>query len=155
SEVYSSVFNNPSEPVRKQRSGERNSVCSIAVRNLRYRSCRRMQTMFIPAVHWIGAGGEWFPLSSAIRRITGILAVHDVRGNRQDRLSVNSFPIRRIFPQLSHKRADDPRRELIDSIVVIAELRERALSLIIGHKTTLIADHSNFCVTNCRKAIGN
>src|SRR4030095_15709169 len=94
-------------------------------------------------------------LPPAVWSVAGILAIYDVRCDRQDRLCMNSFAIRGILPQLLHKSADDPRSELIDPIVIVAKLRKLALGLVVRHKPALIADYSNFGISDCGEAVGN
>ena len=61
--------------------------------------------------------------------------------------------IGRILSQLAHERADDPDRELIHAVVVVAELREIALGLVVDHQPGLVADHADLGVLDRREAV--
>src|SRR5580704_7356862 len=106
-------------------------------------------------MHWIGARSKWLPATPSIRSIASALTVYHVRGDCQNRLSVNRVAISGIFPQLAHECTDDPGGEVVNPIIVVAKPREIAFGLIIDHKTSVIAYRSNFCVAHCRKAVSN
>src|SRR6516165_2960516 len=114
-----------------------------------------MDSVAIPTMHRIGPRGERLSVPTPIRSVAGALPVYHVGGDRQDRLSVQGMAIRWILPKLVHECADDPRSELVYSIVVVAKLREVTSGLIVRHEPGFIANHSNFRVTDGRQAVGN
>ena len=67
----------------------------------------------------------------AIGRVAGALAIHHVRCDGQHGLGVDGVTIGRKLSELIHECGDHPGREMVDLIVVIAELRECALRLEI------------------------
>ena len=111
--------------------------------------------MLVPAMHRVRARSERLPASPAVRRVAGVLAVHDVRSDGEDRLRVDGAAIGRVFPQLVHERADQPRRELVHAIVVVAELRKLAFGLIVGDQAGCIADDADLGVPDRREAVGD
>ena len=74
-----------------------------------------------------GRASGWRPvqtvLPAAVRQgVAGALAVNNVRGDGQNRLSVQGISIGRVLSELVHERADQPRSQLVNSIVVVAKL---------------------------------
>src|SRR2546423_13610182 len=105
-------------------------------------------------MHWIGARTERLAFTASIWRMTGALSINNVRGNSQHRLRVNRIAISRMLPQFAHEHRNYSSRELIDTVVVIAEHRELAFGLIIDHQSGVIANDFYLRAANRRQAIG-
>src|SRR6185369_14826044 len=103
----------------------------VAIRDLGDGGRGGVNAVTVAAVHRIGTWGERLALAAAVGRIAGRFPVNDIRGDRQDRLGVKRIPIGRVLTQLVHERADQPDSELVDAVIVVAELRERALGSVV------------------------
>src|ERR1700761_1843497 len=102
--------------------------------------------MLVAPMHRVGARSERFPATPSIRSIARTLAIHHVRCNGQDRLSVNSVPVGGILSQFAHEGADCPGSKLVNPIVVIAENWKIAFNLVVDHEARLIANRPNSCI---------
>src|SRR5262245_25564419 len=114
-----------------------------------------MNAVNIAAVHGVGAGRKRFSLPAAVGRIAGALAVNHVGSDRQYRLRMNRIAISRVLPQLAHELRYDPRCQLIDAIIVVAEVRKLAFGDVIGYQTRGVAHDLYLRVLNGRKTVGN
>src|ERR1051325_4134478 len=114
-----------------------------------------MYAMTVAPVHRISARRKGLSHPSPVGGIAGALAVHDVRGNRENGLRVGGVSIGGILPQLPHKGADQPRGELVNPVIVVAELWEIAFRLIVSYQARLVAYDSHSRVANRRQAVGD
>src|ERR1700748_3405085 len=104
--------------------------------------------MPISAVHRIRPRCKRLAPAPAIRSVAGVLSIHHVGSDGQNRLRVESVAIGRIFPELAHECAYDPGGTLIDPVIVIPELREVSFGLEIRYQIAVITNYSDFCVSN-------
>src|SRR6187431_646626 len=97
--------------------------------------------MTVAAMHRIGARSERLALAAAIGGVSRRLTVHHVRSDGEHALGVRRVAVSGVLSYLPHEAGDDIRRDLIDAVVVVAELRCRlvALVLIVNHQSFLIA----------------
>ena len=109
--------------------------------------------MRIPAVHGVGTGRKGLSLAAAVRCIAGVLAINDIRCDGQNRLGVDRIPVGRVFPQLAHKHRDNRGSEMIDAIVVVAELREVSLRDVIDNQALIVTNDLDARMTNGRQTI--
>ena len=80
-------------------------------------------------------------MTAAVRRVAGLFAVHNVRGDGQDGHRVDRTAVQRELRQRLIELLDLLTRDLIYAVIVIAELREIALDLEINDNAVLrIAD---------------
>src|SRR5580765_5286858 len=110
-----------------------------------------MNPMAIATVHGIGARSERFTALAAVRRVPGVLAIYDVRCDGQHRLRMHRLAIRRVFAKLRHERTYDPRCQVVDAIVIVAELRELSFDFVVRDQASLVADSPHTCVADCRE----
>ena len=87
--------------------------------------------MAVPAVHRIGARPERLALAATVRGVSRSLAVHDIGGDGEHALRVRRVSIGRVLADLLHEAGDDAGRDLIDAIVVVAELRRRFVTFVL------------------------
>src|SRR4051794_37795799 len=106
-------------------------------------------------MHRICAGCKRLAQTSSIRRVTRALAINNVRRDRQDRLGMYGVAVSWVLSQLAHESCHQPGSQLIDAIVIVAKLWEVAFDLIVSNQTSLIANHANSRVTNCRQTVGH
>src|SRR5271167_2132272 len=101
--------------------------------------------MAVPAMHWISTWSERLALPAPVRGVAGGLAVDDVGGNREHALSVRRVPIGRVFANFPHEAGDDVRRDLINAVIVVAELGRRfiALVLVVDDQARRIASNAH------------
>ena len=142
-----------------RRDGDRvaDAVLRILVRKLCDRQAGREPTMAVPAVHRVGARPERFALAATVRGVSRGLSIHDVRRDREHALRVCRVSIGRVLAYLLHEAGDDAGRDLIDAIVVVAELGCRGVVdiLIVHDQSGLIAHDANLSVFHCAQAVGD
>src|SRR6476660_3566864 len=133
-----------------RRDGDRvtDAVLRGLIGKLRNRQAGGEPAVTVAAVHRIGAGTERLALPAAIRGVSGRLAVDDVGRNRQDALGVCGVPVRRMLADFSHETGDKLGCDLVDTVIVVAELRRRlvAFILIVDDKPGLVAGDANLAV---------
>ena len=154
-EVRDPILGDAPETGRHERRRQRDTVRGIAVRDLGDRSGRGVNAVAVAAVHRVCARRERLAATASVRRVAGRLAVHDVRGDRQDRLRVDGVAIRRVLSQLAHERAHQPDGELIHRLSLLPKQRELALGLIVGHEPCFVADDAYLRVPDRRQAVGD
>ena len=96
--------------------------------------------MRVPPVHGVGAGREGLSALAPVGGRAGLLAVDQVGRDREDRLRVHGVAIGRVLPDLGHEGLDQPDRQLVHPIVVVAEGRKLALDAIV-HRQPVVVTH--------------
>ena len=86
--------------------------------------------MGVHAVLRVGARSVRGALGVAGREGTGVLAVLDVGGDRQDGLGRDGAAVDREPLDLAHDRGDDPLGDVVGAVVVVAVDRELALGAV-------------------------
>src|SRR5262245_60276191 len=104
--------------------------------------------MVVAAMHRVRSRPERFALPAAIVSVAGGLAVDDVRRDRQQALGVRRIPISRMLADLVHEARDEAGRDLVDPVIVVAELRNVGIALI------LVVDGETLLVANCTASCG-
>src|SRR3954452_2819093 len=101
--------------------------------------------MAVAAMHRVRARSERLALAPSIRRIAGRLAVDDVRGDGEHALRMRRVSVRGMFTNLLHEAGHETGGDLIDAVIVVAELRRWRISfvLVIDHQTGCVAGHAN------------
>src|SRR3569623_1356885 len=101
--------------------------------------------MAVPTVHRVRARPERLALAAAVRSISSSLAVNDIRSNGEHALCVRRIAVGWVLSYLPHEAGDDVRRDLINAVVVVAEVRRRLipLILIVDHQSCRIAGHAD------------
>ncbi len=63
----------------------------------------------------------------------------------------------RMFANFSHESGDDVGRDLVDTVVVVAELRRRLIAfvLIVDDEPRLVASDADLAVFDRAQAVGN
>src|SRR5215211_7425380 len=110
--------------------------------------------MRVAAMHRIGARAERLASSTAAWRISGCLAVDDVGGDGQYRLSVHGIAIGRMLSELCHKPFDKVDGDGIDTIVVIAVGRKLSLGLVVHYEPRLVTNSPHLGILDRGKAVG-
>src|SRR6516225_5116487 len=112
--------------------------------------------MAVAAMHRIGTGREGLALAAPVRGAARRLAVDHVGRDRQHALSMGRPAIGRVLADLLHEASDDLRGDGVDPIVIIAELRYRAvlLAAIIDGEPVLVPDHMHLAVFYRGQAVG-
>ena len=111
--------------------------------------------MAIAPVHGVGAGRKWLSLAAPVRCVAGRFAVDHIGRDCEHRLGVQCVAIGREFAQLVHEGADQPRGEIVDPIVVVAEQRELALGLIVGDEAGFVPFDLHLGIFDRREAVGD
>src|SRR4029079_7991640 len=101
------------------------------------------------------SGSKWLAFPAPVRRISGLLAVDDIRGDRQHALRMRRVPIGRMLSDHSPETRDDIGGDLVDAVIVIAELRGRGIAfvLLVDNKTGLIARDADLSIFNGAEAV--
>ena len=86
--------------------------------------------MAVAAVHRIGARSEWLALATAVGGITGMLAIDDVRRDRQHALGMRRSAIGLVLADLLHELRDKVGSDAVDPVIVVAELRDRRAAFV-------------------------
>src|SRR5690349_3238373 len=105
--------------------------------------------MVVTSMHRICTGRKRLAAPTAVRSVASRLPIHDVGCDCQNGLRVESAAIRGVLSQFPHKCADQPSSQLINAVVVVAELWEVACGFVVSHEPGLVPDHANFGVSNC------
>src|SRR6516164_6843379 len=113
--------------------------------------------MAVAAMHRIRARAERLALPASVRRVARRLAVDDVRSDGQHALRMRRVPIGRVLADLLHEAGHDGRGDLIDTIVVVAELRRRLVALVlkVDHESILIAGNADLAIFDRAETVGN
>ena len=125
------------QAVGGDRVGQRDAVQRVVVVDLADREHRRQHAVGIHAVLRVRARGVRGALGVAGREGTGVLAVLDVRGDRQDGLGRDGAAVDRQALDLAHDRGDDPLGDVVGAIVVVAVDRELALGAVADHQIVI------------------
>ena len=112
---------------RHDRVREGNAVLGLVVRKLRNREGRGKHPVGVASVHGVRTRSKRLATAAPVRRVPRVLAVDNVRGDRQNRLGVHRVAVRREATNLLHKRLNQLHRDVVDAVIVVAELREVAL----------------------------
>ena len=154
-EVGDAVLGHAPQALGHERRRERDAVGGVAVRDLGDRGPRGVDAVGVAAVHRVGPRRERLPLAPAVRGVAGGLAVDDVRRDGEDRLGVHRVAVGRVLAELAHEGADDPGREVVDPVVVVAEHRELALGHVVRDEPRRVADDLDLGVLDRRQAVGD
>src|SRR3954470_10318960 len=113
--------------------------------------------MAIATVHRVCSRPERFAFAASVRGITRRLAVHHIGGDGEDALRVCRVSIGWVLAYLLHKSGNDAGRDLIYTIIVIAELRCGFVTfvLIIDYQSCLIARDTHFSVLDGAQTVGD
>ncbi len=122
-------------------------------RQLRHR-CQCCHGPFaVPSVHRVGPRCKRSAGRAAVGCGTRLLAIHHVRGDGQDRLSRRCVAVGLVLTQVTHELFGDVHRNLVGTVVVIAERHIIALPLKVHRDAPLVADHLHPCVANRRQRV--
>ena len=143
--------------LRRDRNGVADAVQRILVGQLGDRQAGCEPAVAVAAVHRIRARAERLALAAAVGRIAGVLAVDHVGGDRQHALRMRCIAIGRVLADLLHETRDKIRGDAVHPIVVVAELRRRALlsMRIVDGKAGVVPDHVDLAVLDRRQAVGD
>ena len=86
-----------------------------------------------------------------------LLAIDHVRRDRQHALGMRRAAVGRVLADLLHELRDDVRRDAVDAVVVVAELRDgrAAFDPIVDREAGLVSDHANLAVFDRGQAVGD
>src|ERR1700730_2892362 len=111
--------------LRSDGDGIANAVLGVLVGKLCDGQAGGEPAVAVSPMHRICAWPERLALSAAIGSISRSPAVHHVRSDSEHALGVRRVAVGRVFSYFSHEACDDVRRNFIDAVVVVAELRRR------------------------------
>src|SRR5699024_9971486 len=107
----------------------------------------------ISAVHWICTWSKRCSCSSAVRRISGLLSVHNVRCDRQNGKRSYRIPVSRLLSQLLDGLFADGDSQGVYPVIIVSVFREIALCLIVNDNTILVFDRRNLGILNCGQGV--
>lgn len=94
-------------------------------------------------------------LLTTVRGSTGGLSVDHIGGNGQNRGGGNAVPVGVVLADLLHELVDYVAGNVIDPIIIVAELGEVALDLVIHGQAVLVTKYLDFRILNGRQGVRN
>src|SRR4051794_2011041 len=113
--------------------------------------------MAVASMHGVGAGSERFTLPPSVGGVSGGFAVDDIGSDREHALGVRRVPVGRMFADLLHEACDEADGDLIDPVVIVAELGRRlvAFILVVDHKSGSVPHGADLAILDGAEAVGD
>ena len=137
-----------SESTRVDGLGIGDTVQRILIGQLRHRIQRSQQAVLLCAIAGVRTRCQRLACTASVRHIAGGLAVYHVGGNGQDRGSRLGIPVGVTFFKLLQEGLQEPYRDIVRTVIVVAVARKIALYLIVYNQAFLIPDGPYLCVTD-------
>lgn len=96
--------------------------------------------MAIALVHGVSTRGERLASLAAVGRGAGLLTVHDVGGNGQNRGRRHGVAVGVVHADVLHELVHNVVSDLVDAVVVVTVLGELALGLEVDDDAVLVTD---------------
>ena len=128
-EVVDALLGRRAQRFGDDREGVRNTVLRVAVAHLGHRGERCDGAALVAAVHRVGSRGEGHALEASVGRRAGLLAVHHVRGDREQRQRRAGILVDGQLFELLAEVVDEVHAQVIDTVVVVAVAGEFAFDV--------------------------
>ena len=128
------------ERFRRDGEGVGNTVLTSIPVDLGYGVQRSDRAVVVSLVHRICARCERRTCSSAVRRIAGLLTVHDVGSDGQNGQGVYRVSVGRVLAQLLDGSLGDLHCDIVYAVIVVAVFREVAFGSVVHDDAVFVSD---------------
>ena len=143
------------EGSRQNGEGIGDTIFTIIVLQVGYRSHGSHRAGSVTAVHRVGTRSKGFAGLSSIRCGTGLLTIYDIGCNGQDRLGRAGISVALMLTELLHELSDHFCCDTVDLRVIITVLRIVAGDLEIHCQAHLVSDRLYLRVLDGGQAVGD
>ena len=138
-EVRDTLVEVVAQGARVDRLGVGDAVERVLIRKFGDGVQRGEQAVLLGTVGGVGARRERGERLAAVGGAAGGLAVHDVRGDRENRGRGLGVAVGVVLGDLAHEGLEQPHGNVVGAVVVIAVLGEVALDLVVDDDALLVA----------------
>ena len=132
-----------------------NTVVRVVERQFGHRSERSNGAARVASVHGVGTGSKGRTRAAAARRVAGVLAIHHVGRDGEERLGGNGVAVSLVLTHVLHKLLRNHHCDGIGLVVVVAEGHIFAFLHEVGSETVFITDDAHLTKLDGSERVGD